>query len=258
MTSIEDTFDVPVETYSHAVPDSYDEDTIEIGVTAFSDKLYLKFPRFDRRGTNDICMSAGPIFNALVQIDNYAGFEVKPCLRRMGVLRKRESDFVTGDDTDVTTTHISPSSAHPAHLQVVGEFCETISGFQEDEHWKGYRRAANKFGDGRYSWTDVAWDCFNDRWDGNSELLREVGHWFGKEGWAVCSKSEALFPAPEWSTPTGSYVATISDVYSGKCPECEADKSDNWECISSSNRTRVPNKYKCQNCGATRKGITTG
>lgn len=275
MVSIEDTFDVPADTYSHVLPSDYDEDTVEIGVTAFSDKLYLKFPRFDRRGTNDMCMSADAIFEALVQTDSYADFEVKPSLRRMGVLRKRESDFgspsdadsaasqssadfVTGDDSDVATTHISPSSAHPAHLKVVGEFCETIADFQEDDYWQGYKRAANKFGDEMYDWSAVAWDVFDTEWDGNKELLLDVGKWFANEGWAVCSKTKALFPAPEWSTPTGSYVSTMSDVHSGKCPECGADKDEHWECYSSSNRTRVPDKYKCEQCGARRNGITTG
>jgi predicted RNA-binding Zn-ribbon protein involved in translation (DUF1610 family) len=276
MVSKEDTINVPADTYSNALPDDYDEETVEIGLTAFSDKLYLKFPRLDRRGTNDMCMSFGSIVKALIRVtdsgrasrsssvdkqseSNRGGLEVEPILRRMNVLRKQDEDFVHGDDDDVTTTILGNRQENePVHLKLVEAFCTTIGGFQDDEYWQGYKRAANKFGDERYEWKDVAWDVFSEEWNGDIDLMLELGEWFAREGWAVCSRTDALFPAPEWSTPTGSYVATISAVHGGKCPNCGADKSENWECIKSSNRTRVPNKYKCQECGTTRNGITTG
>lgn len=259
MASKEDTVMVPAEQYSDYTPEDFDGDEIEIGVHAFGDKVYLKFPRWGRGGTNDFAVSAKSLFQATIRITDRGGLEVEPVLRRMNVLMKRERDHVMGDDTTVQTTILGNKADNaPEHLKLVEEFTTTIAGFQEDEHWVGYKRAANKFGDERYEWKDVAWDCFNFQWAGNVDLLLEAGKWMARDGMAVCSRSNAFFPIPEWTTPTGSYVATISNVYKGKCPECGADKDEHWECIKSSNRTRVPNRYKCNECGATRDGITTG
>lgn len=259
MANAQDVIDVPAETYSNALPDDYESDTVEIQLSAFTDKLYLKFPRFDRRGTDDMCMSFDSILKALIRVTDRGGLEVEPILRRMNVLRKREEDYVHGDDSDVATTILGDKQeTERVHLELVEAFCETIAGFQDDEYWQGYRKGMTYSSDRRYDWTDVAWDVFNDRWEGDVNLMLKLGRWFAVEGWAVCSKSQALFPAPEWTTPTGSYVSTMSEVYSGKCPDCGADKEENWERISSSNRTRVPNKYQCQECGTKRKGITTG
>lgn len=263
MVSIEDTIEVPAEQYQRALPDDHSEDTIEIGITAFSDKLYLKFPRFGRRGTNDFCMSAENIFKATVKVKaNWKGEDlwVGPHLRQMKVLRERDSDFVTGEPDDVYITSYSgkTDSLPQEHVELINEFSGTIDGFEEEDYWVGYKRAANKFGDSMVNWDELAWDCFKRRWDGNKELLLDVGKWFARDGIAVCSRTKAFFPIPEWTTPTGSYVATVSDVHEGKCPDCGADKDEHWECYSSSNRTRVPNKYKCTECGYKKSGITTG
>lgn len=254
MASISTTVEVSVEQYSEHVPDDVDGDTIEIDVEAFDDTCYIKFPRFDRRGTNDFCMSAMDIFHALIRVTDRSEIEVDPVLRRMGVL----GDGPFGADSNVSTRIIGDvTEADIAHLKAFETFTSTIAGFQYDEYWNGYRDGAANNG-GSHSWPDIAWTAFESRWDGDKDLLLEIGEWFVQNGYAVCSRSRALFPIPEWSTPTGSYVATISDVYDGTCPTCGADKDEHWECIESSNRTRVPNKYKCNECGVVEKGITTG
>lgn len=259
MVSKERTIKVDADTYSDYVPDDLVGDTIEIEVVAFGDKVYLKLPRWERSGTNDFCVNAMSLFQATIRVTDRGGLEVEPVLRRMNVLLKQERDYVTGNDSDVQTTILGDlSDADPAHLQLVEEFTTTISGFQEDDYWIGYKRAANKFGDDRYQWPDVAWDCFEDEWDGNTDLMLEAGEWLAREGMAVCSRSNALFPAPEWTTPTGSYVATISDVYDGTCPYCGADKDEYWECIESPASTRRGNLYRCNECGETKRGISTG
>lgn len=89
-------------------------------------------------------------------------------------------------------------------------------------------------------------------------ILRDVAEALAKENVMLCNRSRNLFTLGEWGRPTGSYVATVAADEGNRCPNCGAPKSEFWECIKSSRRTRVPNTYKCQNCGKTKKGITTG
>lgn len=90
------------------------------------------------------------------------------------------------------------------------------------------------------------------------EYLLDAAEYFVNRGVVPCNRTKELFEIPKWGTPTGSYVATVSAEQKDKCPNCGAPKSDNWECVRSSRRTRVPNTYKCTECGHTKKGITTG
>lgn len=92
----------------------------------------------------------------------------------------------------------------------------------------------------------------------DSGLMAHVAEQLAESGVMLCNRSGKLFTLGEWGRPTGSYVATVADDEASRCPECGAPKSEYWECIRSSRRTRVPDKYKCQNCGTTRNGITTG
>jgi predicted RNA-binding Zn-ribbon protein involved in translation (DUF1610 family) len=77
-------------------------------------------------------------------------------------------------------------------------------------------------------------------------------------GLMLCNREHELFTLGEWARPTGSYVNTISDDSANQCPNCGAPKSEYWKCTRKSRRTRVPNRYKCTNCGTMKSGITTG
>jgi len=162
------------------------------------------------------------------------------------------------DQGSVSTHQYGDVSAYDRRLFLLIEaFGHTVGNVAESEYWQGYLDGQSNAGE-RIGWDEIAWTKFDREYDGDAEMLCEIGTYLAETGQVVCNRTNALFPIGEWSCPTGSYVNTISDVFDGTCPECGADKDDNWECISSSNRTRVPNKYKCTECGATRNGITTG
>lgn len=260
MTNRTTTVEVPVEQYEQYVPDDYESETLGIAVSAFDDSVYIKFPRFDRSGTNDFCMSAESIFRATVRVTNRRDVTIKPCLREMNVLREQRDGFpITGNGQDVTTRIFNDRDAvSDEHNALVTEFEQTVGGVQDSDYWKGYKSAASNFADSQYGWIDVLWDAFEHQWDGSVSLLLDAGTWFARDGVVVCSRSNALFPIPEWTTPTGSYVATISDLYDGTCPDCGADKDEHWECVKSPASTRKPNVYKCHECGKKTRGITTG
>lgn len=90
------------------------------------------------------------------------------------------------------------------------------------------------------------------------ELWLSIGKFFASHGSVPSNRSGKLIPLGDWGTSTGNYVATVARDEAGKCPNCGADKSDSWECYKSSNRTRVPDKYRCTACGYKKSGITTG
>lgn len=99
----------------------------------------------------------------------------------------------------------------------------------------------------------------SDNWrDDDPGVLADVAIELAQEDVMLCNRTKKLFTLGEWSAPTGSYVATVASDEANRCPRCGAPKEEYWECIRSSRRTRVPNKYQCQNCGKTRSGITTG
>lgn len=256
MASTQSTVEVPASQYESHLPDDFEEDSIELTVVAFDDSVYIKFPRFGRRGTDDICINAEPLFRTLIRVTDHRELSVDPILRKLGVLE--DGPFTRSESEITTSTIMDKSATDPAHLRLVEEFTTEIAGFDESDYWNGYMDASFKYSEESVSWPDLAWTCFFDRWNGNRELLLDVGVWLARNGWAVCNRSKALFPIPEWSVPTGSYVASISSVFDGQCPNCGADKNEHWECITSSHRTRVPNKYQCGECGHIKSGITTG
>jgi len=259
--STETTIEVPAERYESALPDDYSEESVEIGISAFSDSVYVKFPRFGRSGTNDYCVKAIPLFKSVVDVrTEWKGKDLwtGPKLTRYGALQKRRGDASFIGDDKVSHRILDPTDCDPVHVELVGEFATTVGDVQEDDYWRGYRNGAHSEGDEMLGWDEIAWRCFDKRWSGNEDLLLDAGKWLAREGMVPCNRTNALFPIPEWSTPTGSYVATISSLVGGGCPNCGADKDEHWECIKSSNRTRVPNKYQCQECGHTKEGITTG
>ena len=99
----------------------------------------------------------------------------------------------------------------------------------------------------------------SESWHDDDEgLMLDIARELTEEGLMVCNRTGDVFEFGNWSAPTGSYVCTIKAEEGNRCPKCGAPKDKFWECIRSSNRTRVPNKYKCQNCGKTKEGITTG
>lgn len=99
----------------------------------------------------------------------------------------------------------------------------------------------------------------SDNWrDDDPGIVRDVAEELVREDVMLCNRTGRLFTLGEWSRPTGSYVATVASDEGNRCPNCGAPKDEFWECIRSSRRTRVPNKYQCQNCGKTKTGITTG
>jgi rubredoxin len=98
-----------------------------------------------------------------------------------------------------------------------------------------------------------------DNWhDEAPGVMQDVAEELARQDTMLCNRSGDLFTLGEWGRPSGSYVATVSADESRRCPRCGAPKDEFWECIRSSRRTRVPNRYKCQNCGKTKTGITTG
>jgi predicted RNA-binding Zn-ribbon protein involved in translation (DUF1610 family) len=258
MTQIGTTVDVDADVYRHALPDDYSDGSVTLEVKAFSDKLYLKFPRQDRSGMDEYCMHADSIFKALVQVTDRAELQVSACVKKLGIVDKIESNSSYVDDDDVTTVHPVTSELDQVQLEVVEYVATTIADVQDDDYWRGYHTASQVHSDERIDWTDTAWTCFFDRLDDCAELLVDVGKWLAHNGYAVCNRSNAVFRAPEWSRPTGSYVASISNVFGGQCPNCGADKSEHWTKTSASNRSRVPDTYKCDACGHNASGITTG
>jgi predicted RNA-binding Zn-ribbon protein involved in translation (DUF1610 family) len=206
--------------------------------------------------TDQFCVGLKPILRASIVIrDNWKGQDVHIGPHTREIVTEDEIGYTVGDVR--TTQYGDPSDYHPVHLKLVELFSETVAGFRDEAYWQGYRNGSWNAGE-TIEWSDVAWHVFDDRFDGNTDLMLQIGNWMATEARTVCQRSKAWFPVPEWATPTGSYVNTISDVHAGTCPECGADKEDHWECVNSSNRTRVPNTYKCTACGNTKKGITTG
>lgn len=94
--------------------------------------------------------------------------------------------------------------------------------------------------------------------DDDQGILRDVAEQLVRDDVMLCNRTGTLFTLGEWGRPTGSYVATVADDEANRCPRCGAPKDEFWNCIRSSRRTRVPNKYQCDNCGKTQTGITTG
>jgi predicted RNA-binding Zn-ribbon protein involved in translation (DUF1610 family) len=260
MSNRTDTIQVPADQYSNHVPTDHKSETIDIGISAYDDTVYIKFPRFDRRGTDDFCVNAESLFRATVGCTDPSGdLNITPVLRRTNVLREKRGEFVHDAPDRVYTKHVGTEwNPAGAHLDLVETVVDTVAGFRDDDFWVGYKRAANTYGDEHYQWSDVCWDCFDREWSGDTDLMLDAGRWMAREGMVVCTRSQAFIPIPEWTTPTGGYVATISDQHDGTCPECGATKDDHWECIESPASIRKPNVYRCQECGTTTRGITTG
>lgn len=98
----------------------------------------------------------------------------------------------------------------------------------------------------------------NNWQDDDPGIIHDVAQELLEDDLMLCNRTHELFTLGEWARLTGSYVNTISDDSANSCPNCGAPKSDYWECIRSSRRTRVPDRYKCTNCGTMKSGITTG
>lgn len=256
MSNQDITVEVPTDQY--AVPEQHDDGTIEIGVAPFDESVYLEYPRFDRTGTNNFCVNAQSLFNALIDVQSDATtLKVEPVIRKLGVLDTDSSLSKTKPDTVSTDVIGNKATADHEHLKVIEEFTTTIGDITEDPYWNGYKAGA-RTGSGSFTWSQIAWRAFDNEWDGNSKLMLEVGQWLAQKGWAVCERSNAMFPIPQWTRKSGAYVSTVSEVFDGTCPSCGANKDNHWSCISSSNSTRRANKYKCDSCGHTATGITTG
>lgn len=235
------TIEIDADTYSHALPDDYG-DTVEIGLSAFTDSVYIKFPRTDRGGTNDYCLKYDTVFK---------GF--------LNAYRPRGESF--------------RARIHcPDELRGTGELVKEsfeglMEGSTEDDYWRGFKTGHNVGSDSHTDWTDLTWRIFKKQWgacgsDWKRSILLDVAEAMARNGQTVCNRTKDWFQIPDWGTPTGSYVATVSAEEAGRCPDCGADLSETQTCTSSSNRTRVPNKYRCDpekgGCGRRYKGITTG
>lgn len=225
------------------------EDAIEL--------LFDILEDFDRdeqpEKTTQYCVKYKSAFKVLVSVcltGKDGDIKVKPY--------KRHIEEHTYEDGHITmNTHISPEHADREHLKVVETFCEIVDDVTDDKYWHGYRDGRSSAGKNS-SWSELMWQSFENNWDGDIDTMLELGKFFAKIGQVPCNRKNVLFDIPVWSTPTGSYVNTISSVVSNECPKCGTDKDECWECTESSNQTRVPNSYKCTECGFTKKGITTG
>lgn len=225
----------------------------ELELSVFPDKLYVTV--FDGHKSQYLAKPQA-IFGSAVRIKHLRadGLKVEPILRRYNVCR--------GEDVyrpeQVHVKHSSASNCHPTHLKLVQEVAETIKGIEDSEYWNGYRDGS---GD---KWEDVAWQAFFEEWDGNKELLTEVGDWYADIGTVPSNRSKAHFPIPNWGTTAGgNYVATISSIESGDCPKCGESLSDTQTVTRpSGSNARKATKYKCDpdrgGCGYSYKGITTG
>lgn len=94
--------------------------------------------------------------------------------------------------------------------------------------------------------------------DDASGILRDVTEELVEQEVMMCNRTGDLFTLGEWGYTDGAYVATVEADEANRCGNCGAPKSEFQKCIRSSRRTRVPNRYKCTNCGNTTEGITTG
>lgn len=239
----DNTYEFEQEYFDLPRPEGY-EGPVSVETTAFADCLYITYPRMDGTGTSQYCADAIDVFQATVNVDR--DLNAEPALRKFAVLY--DDSFV---DDDEIIVH-NPNQVDEYHWFLVETVQEVLSGVKEDPYWQGYVKGATS------TWMEEVWTIFEEEWDGDEELMAESAYWLSREGMAVCARAKALFPIPEWSSPTGSYVNTISSLSAGVCPECEAPKSESWEVVSSSSRTRVADVYQCQQCGHKKKGITTG
>lgn len=90
--------------------------------------------------------------------------------------------------------------------------------------------------------------------DRSQDLMQRVAEHFAHDLQEVpCNRCGAMVWVDEWR---GSYAKNQCAGCSKKCYDCGAENS--YECIRSSRRTRVPNIYKCTECGHRKEGIITG
>lgn len=293
--SLDTTVTVDAETYSYALPDWFEGDSLPIEITAFSDKVYLDFPAFDRfesrierradvdavsfeqaldgwlsetgddrtfvpDRTRQFCAKIDSILLACVSIrDNWRGEQLFVGPHYRYLITENGENSIVSDNGDVfTRRHGDTDEYHRTHRKLVEQVEETIDGIRDDDYWVGYKDGRSRGADQRVQWSNIAQRAIEQQFEPTEELMQEIGVWMAETGQTVCNRSRAWFPIPDWTTPTGSYVATISDVHDGTCPSCGADKDEHWECIESPASIRRPNLYQCNECGTKKRGITTG
>lgn len=227
--------------------------TGEVELSVFPDKVYVTV--YDSHKSQYLA-NPEALFKSAVKIENSRsdGLSVKPILRRYNACRGEDAF----SPERVHIKHTSPEKCQPTHLKLIETVATTISGLKESDFWQGYRKGSGE------SWEDVAWTAFFEEWDGDKELMMDVGEWYAETGTVPSNRTAAFFPIPEWGTTSGgNYVATISQFESGKCPECGESLSDTQTVTRpSGNNARKATHYKCDpekgGCGYGYKGITTG
>lgn len=278
--STKETIEVPVETYSDVVPDWYEGDQIPIKVSAFGDKVYLKFPQFStvERKIQGFLQNDSTLHGSgsLYPIDRSEITEREEALEAVMNMDEYDREYIPRNTTDYCVDvktlvksvmnvgdrgrKLVPLMSNNDELDdlIRDMFVETVDGHTNDEYLKGYQAGISKGKDEHVGWADMWEKVFHHMFDGDQETMLEAGKLMAKKGEVPSNRSYSWFQIPNWGTPTGSYVATIAESEAGVCPDCGADKDEHWRCVQSSNRTRVPNVYKCEECGNRQKGITTG
>lgn len=207
------------------VPDAYDylePDEMDVVVTAFGSKIYVDYPDF------------------------------KAAERRI------QKILDTGDEKNYV---FSPNPSECDTREKAIEYAKESRGLDENglpSRKSQYCLSLSVVAKNADKLPDDLRKRVKETEKGSVALCLDLGEYFVRRGEILSNRSGEYFPIPEWGRPTGSYVATVAASESGKCPECGASKKEHWELVSSSRRTTVPNKYKCNACGYRKSGITTG
>lgn len=219
-------------------PDYCEVERVPVEVSAFDHCVYLDYPDFDSTDR---------------QIQQYLDSDREIDVRSENLAYPRDAHTRTqaaeyAKDKDVIT-----AKGLPKWGDEVKTTQYLLKGSVLDDHPELFQ-------------TDELRERFNERdeldKDVREALWLDVGMHFARRGVVPSNRSGQLMPLGGWGRPTGSYVATVTKDEAGSCPECGMSKSDTQTCVSSSRRTTVPNKYKCDpakgGCGRQYKGITTG
>jgi hypothetical protein len=284
MAPKERTVEVDSELFEDSIPEYYTDETVPIELTAFDDKLYVDFPDWsrveqkresdlhenvierltddrnlplnarDETKTSQFLLKAESMFRAMVTYERSSELdsgEVKPMLRFYGSCDEQTHR------NDIVYTRRYNQLDELGHLKVVEAFASTLADHIDTPYWEGYRDGS---GD---DWSDVAFKCFSRHWNGDAELLLDVGEYLVSEGIAISERTNTAFPIPHWGTTNGgNYVCTIAAREAATCSKCGSELTETRTCTSSSNSTTKANRYKCDpekgGCGHSFNGITTG
>jgi NAD-dependent dihydropyrimidine dehydrogenase PreA subunit len=211
----------------------------EIELSVFEDMVYLKHDGKETVITLDSCI------DCFVCVESRFGEEVTP-------MYKEYIDSPDDNEGYHVSTKFKNKPINEVHEKLVSLVRDALDGIKDEDYAIGYKDGSGK------SWKEVKREFAHKRIEGNKSLMREIGEWFRDEKTALCKRNNAVYPLGEGAMPSNSYVRNVYKKVVGKCANCGADLDETKETLRSSNRTRVPNRYKCKKCDHTWKGRITG